>query len=83
MRGGAGAAATVQWAWRAAGVPAVAIARWTADDGAATALLTDFYRRVGAGEAPETALQAARAALRGRAETRAPYFWAGWMLIGR
>jgi hypothetical protein len=35
-----------------------------------------------AGGAPDVALQAARANVRSRRETSAPFYWAGWMLIG-
>lgn len=83
MRGSAAAADTVRWAWRAAGVPSIVMPRWTSDEAAASTALGEFYKRVSAGEAPEDALQAARAAMRSIEATSAPYFWAGWMIIGR
>ena len=83
MRDGAAAAETVGWAWRAAGVPALVMPRWTGDATASTELLGEFHQRVHAGDAPDHALQAARAVVRARDETRAPYFWASWMVIGR
>lgn len=83
MRDAAAAADTVRWAWRAAGVPSIVMPRWAGDDAAGAAMLAEFYTRLKAGEVPEAALQGARGVLRARAETRAPYFWAGWMLIGR
>jgi tetratricopeptide (TPR) repeat protein len=73
----------VRWAWRAAGVPTIVLPRWPSDDAAGRAILKEFYARVKAGDAPEAALQSSRAAIRGNAETRAPYFWAGWMAVGR
>jgi CHAT domain-containing protein len=83
MRDSAPAADTVRWAWRAAGVPSIVMPRWAADGAAAAAMLAEFYKRLKAGETPENALQGARTTLRAREETRAPYFWAGWMVIGR
>jgi CHAT domain-containing protein len=82
MRDGAAASEAVQWAWRAAGVPSLVLPRWTVDGGAPAELLGELHRRLHAGESPANALQAARALLRAREETRAPYFWAGWIVIG-
>ncbi len=83
MRGAASAADIVRWAWRAAGVPAIVLPRWGTDDAASTALLTAAYGRLKAGDAPEIALQTAAAGLRASDETRAPYFWAAWCVVGR
>jgi CHAT domain-containing protein len=57
--------------------------RGAGDGAVAAAMLGDFHTRLKAGERPDAALQGARAALRAREETRAPYFWAGWMIIGQ
>ncbi len=83
MRDSAPAVDTIRWAWRAAGVPSIVMSRWAGDDAAAAAMLAEFYKRLTAGEAPAAALQGARAVLRAREDTRPPYFWAGWMVIGR
>jgi CHAT domain-containing protein len=83
MRDAAAAADTVGWAWRAAGVPSIVMTRWAGDEAVGAAMLGDFHTRLKAGELPDAALQGARAALRAREETRAPYFWAGWMIIGQ
>jgi CHAT domain-containing protein len=83
MRDAAAAADPVRWAWRAAGVPSIVMSRWAGDEGAGSALLAEFYKRFVAGEKPDAALQGARSALRGREDTRAPYYWAGWMVIGK
>jgi CHAT domain-containing protein len=47
------------------------------------ALLKELYARLKAGDVPEVALQSARATVRAGEDTRAPYFWAGWMVVGR
>jgi CHAT domain-containing protein len=83
MRDGASASDTVQWAWMAAGVPALMLARWTPVPASGDALLADFHRRVRDGAAPAEALRAARDALRSNPDTSAPVHWAGWMLLGR
>jgi tetratricopeptide (TPR) repeat protein len=79
MRDGAAGADVLQWAWLAAGAPAVVLARWSTDPDAAEALLTEFHRQLLKGVAPSEALQSARAAVRKRPEWAAPFFWAGWM----
>ena len=83
MRDAAPSADTVRWAWRAAGIPSIVLSRWSVDDDASVAMLKEMYVRLKDGEAPEAALQGARTAVRAGEDTRAPYFWAGWMLVGR
>lgn len=82
MRDAAAAWPTLHWSWRAAGVPAELMARWPAEGACGEDLLVEFYARVKAGESPARALRAAQATLRSREGTRAPYCWAGWILIG-
>ena len=83
MRDAAPSADTVRWAWRAAGVPSIVLSRWSVDDIAVTSMLKELYARLKDGEAPDVALQGARTAVRAGEDTRAPYFWAGWMVVGR
>jgi CHAT domain-containing protein len=73
----------LRWAWRTAGVPSIVMSRWAGDEAAGSALLAEFYTRLTAGDKPDAALQGARSALRRREDTRAPYYWAGWMVVGR
>jgi CHAT domain-containing protein len=83
MRDAAPSADTVRWAWRAAGIPSIVLSRWSVDDAASGAMLKEMYVRLKDGVTPDAALQGARTAVRAGEETRAPYFWAGWMLVGR
>jgi CHAT domain-containing protein/tetratricopeptide (TPR) repeat protein len=71
-------------AFLAAGVPAVVSSLWAIDDQAAAIFFVEFHRRVGAGEDPVHALQAAQLALlRGASEDRRlPRSWAAYQLIG-
>jgi CHAT domain-containing protein len=82
-RDAAPAVATVQWAWHAAGVPSLVLARWTADEAASAVLLAELHARLRSGDPPETALQGAQRLLRAAGHTSAPYFWAGWEVVGR
>jgi CHAT domain-containing protein len=82
MRDAAPAAATIGWAWRAAGVGSVVLARWTGDAAAAAGMLAEVHARLHSGHPPELALQGAQDMLRSAPDTSAPYFWAGWALIG-
>ena len=83
MRDGAAAADVVQWAWLAAGVPSVVVARWPTDQAASSALLVEFHHGLRSGKPPGEALLAARTRIRERPEWSAPFYWAGWMLMGR
>jgi tetratricopeptide (TPR) repeat protein/CHAT domain-containing protein len=82
MLDGASAANVVQWAWLAAGVPSVVIARWTADPAVSDVLLAEFHRRVRTGVDPAEAMLGARRTVRTRAEWAAPFYWAGWIVLG-
>jgi CHAT domain-containing protein len=82
-RGAAPAAGIVRWAWRAAGVPTLVLSRWETDPTESTAMLKELYARLKAGDRPEDALQRARGAVRAGEGPRAPYYWAGWMAVGR
>ena len=80
MRDAADEVGAVGWAWRAAGVPAIVLPRWAGDDAASIALLVTLHERLRAGDAPDIALQAARAKVRSGRGTGSPFYWAAWML---
>jgi CHAT domain-containing protein len=83
MRDAADEVGAVAWAWRAAGVPAIVLSRWRCDDAASSDLLTALHAQLRAGDSPEVALQAARAKIRRGRDTSAPFYWAGWMIVGQ
>lgn len=84
MRGAASAAAVLGWAWRAAGVPSIVIPRWSTDEATATAFMKMMYDElVFLGGSPEFAVQEAAKNIRTADDTRAPYYWAAWQVIGR
>lgn len=81
MRDAADDAGVIAWAWAAAGVPAIVMPRWAADEVLANRMLADLHARLRRGEPPADAFAAARAGM--RAEQAPPFYWAGWMLIGK
>ena len=84
MRGASSAAAVVGWAWRSAGTPTIVIPRWSTDDAPAAGMMKMMYEElVSLGVTPEGAVQAAAKKIRTADETRAPYYWAVWQVVGR
>jgi CHAT domain-containing protein len=68
-----------------AGVPSVLVSLWNVDDRATGELMVKFYQALAAQGDPlhkGKALQAAQRALATRPETRHPYLWAAFELIG-
>jgi tetratricopeptide (TPR) repeat protein/CHAT domain-containing protein len=83
MREAADEVGVVAWAWRAAGVPSLVMPRWVVEDAVSSQFLTELHLRIRAAGGAEAALRAARDKVRRTAATAAPFFWAGWMLIGQ
>ena len=81
MRDAADDVAVVQWAWRAAGVGALAMPRWMADPGPSNDLLAGFHARLRKGDAAGVAFRGAQRALRQSGGRAAPFYWAGWLLL--
>jgi CHAT domain-containing protein/tetratricopeptide (TPR) repeat protein len=70
-------------AFMAAGVPRVVASLWSVPDAATAELMTRFYRGVMTdGLAPAAALRKAQDSLRKDKRWLAPYFWAGFTLLG-
>jgi len=83
MRDGAAVMPIVGWAWQAAGVPAVTMSRWAGDPASSNDLLARFHAGLERGESPDAALRSAQMAIRANEATSAPWFWAGWIVVGR
>jgi tetratricopeptide (TPR) repeat protein len=64
----------------AAGAACCVCSLWPVHDEQTTALMTAFYRRLGHGDPPGTALRTAQLDIRARHPD--PYFWAGWVAEG-
>ncbi|MBI4542547.1 MAG: CHAT domain-containing protein [Gemmatimonadetes bacterium] len=67
-------------AFLAGGAGAVVATRWPVGPRAAE-FMSVFYQALAAGRAPSSALQEARASLRGNPATAHPFYWAGFILI--
>ena len=80
---GAANANAVHWAWLASGVPSIVLARWSTEPAASNALLAEFHRQLVAGKEPSAALDWAQAKIRSKPEWAAPFYWAGWVALGR
>jgi tetratricopeptide (TPR) repeat protein len=83
MRNAAAALPALQWIWLAAGPPGLVLPRWVTDEAASDTLVTALHARIKAGDSPAEALHAARKKIRSDEKTSAPYYWAGWMVIGK
>lgn len=69
-------------AFLGAGVPAVVVTLWPVEDRATERLMTRFYDSLHSGETAAAALRSAQLALRNDPRTSAPFFWAGFVLVG-
>ena len=61
---------------------AIAMPRWTVDDPARARLLGELHRQLSHGRSLEDALAGARLDLRKSREWSAPFYWAGWLVVG-
>ena len=78
----------MSWAFFVAGVPTMVASQWKVDSASTAKLMIDFHKRLrGEGATPvlnkEPALQQAALSLMKDPRYRHPYFWAGFVVIGR
>ena len=66
-----------------AGAGSVATSLWKVDDEATSVLMLHFHKRLRAGDSPPVALQHAQMELLSLPQFVHPYFWAGFILVGR
>jgi hypothetical protein len=69
-------------AFIAAGVPAVVATLWPVDDRLTASFMDRFYAAISEGETIGTALAFAQASMRENPQTRDPFYWAGFVLVG-
>src|SRR5262249_60065616 len=69
-------------AFLTAGVPAVVATLWAVDDRTTARLMSHFYDALQRGEDAAAALSEAQRALRRSPDTRHPFYWAGFTLVG-
>lgn len=70
------------WAFQYAGARSVLASLWEVNDASTATLMTRFYRHLAAGSSKAEALRRAQFELRRKPTTAAPYFWAGFTLVG-
>lgn len=69
-------------AFLSTGVPAVLASLWPVDDGATTEFMRRYYGFLSEGQDCAEALASTQDVLRAGPETRHPYYWAGFVLVG-
>jgi tetratricopeptide (TPR) repeat protein len=69
-------------AFLSAGVPAVVASLWPVSDRATARFMEHFYRAIADGNNVVTALNTSRQTMRADTETRHPFYWAGFVIIG-
>jgi CHAT domain-containing protein len=66
-----------------AGVPTVVVSMWPVDDQATSLLMKFFYQAVSAGNSPAKSLQLAKLRMMTETVFREPYYWGGFISLGR
>lgn len=69
-------------AFQVAGAPTIVVSQWPIADRPTFSLMRELYARILKGDSPVDALRAAQAATAAKPETRHPYFWAPFQVIG-
>jgi hypothetical protein len=75
-------AAALATAMLSAGADAVIVNLWPVDAASTSRWTGAFYASLARGETAAQAMTSARRAVRGDPASRAPHFWAGWVLYG-
>ena len=65
-----------------AGCPTVTASLWQVSDDSTKVLMETYYKELKGGAAPAAAMQTAQKTLIANEETRHPYHWAPFLLIG-
>lgn len=69
-------------AFLVAGFRTVVASLWRVDDDATRSLMEHFYRHLSAGQSVAESLRAAQLEIRAAPDTRHPYYWAGFVVVG-
>ena len=65
-----------------AGARTVVVSLWSVDDEATRLLMEYFYKALFEGKTVPEALRAAQLELKGQADYKNPYYWAGFVVVG-
>lgn len=75
--------ASLASAFGTAGASTVLASLWRVDDKATAELFTEFYKNLNEGKNRAEALRLAKIKLKDNPETSSPFFWAGFILMGK
>jgi CHAT domain-containing protein len=77
----------ISWAFFVAGVPTMVASQWKVDSASTAKLMIDFHKRLkeqsNQSQTKPSALQQASLTLMKDPRYRHPYFWAGFVLMGK
>ena len=73
----------LSWAFFVAGIPATIVSQWNVESQSTSDLMVEFHRRLRQDPSKAKALQTATISLLKNRRTTHPYFWAGFVLIGK
>jgi CHAT domain-containing protein/tetratricopeptide (TPR) repeat protein len=73
----------MSWALAAAGSPATLASQWEVDSASTGQLMVEFHRGWLSGQSKAEALRRAALAVRRQPRYRHPFYWAGFVLVGR
>ncbi|MDQ7825601.1 MAG: CHAT domain-containing protein [Candidatus Eremiobacteraeota bacterium] len=74
--------ASLASAFTIAGAPSVVASLWRVEDSSTALLFGEFYRALARGHSRSESLRLAKESLRKNPETAAPFYWAGFILLG-
>jgi CHAT domain-containing protein len=76
----------LSWAMFIAGVPSIVVSQWKVESASARDLMINFHRQAltspAAAKSKAEALRQAALKLMKNSETRHPFYWAGFVLVG-
>jgi CHAT domain-containing protein len=73
----------LSWAFFVAGVPTTVVSGWNVESSRTAGLMVEFYRRLKQKSSEPKALQAAMISILKNKKTNHPFYWAGFVLIGK
>lgn len=73
----------LSWAFFVAGVPTTVVSGWNVETGKTADLMVEFHRRLRQKSSKPKALQAAMNLILKNKKTNHPFYWAGFVLIGK
>ncbi len=73
----------LSWAFFVAGVPTTVVSQWNVNSNSTSDLMVEFYRNLQQNPSKPKALQTATISMLKNKKTNLPFYWAGFVLIGK